>query len=160
MEQYYMPKKLDFENLRLCLDNYPAENIFIRLMGSFGGTVKVNEDLKGKTLDFKKKLSGLHMLIDSEEVFHFPLKDYYAGFAFSYERFEPYENGQEINLSYGIDPYDPNLPEPRNSVLRTIFDYHLMEISFEGRIDLKFHSWRSKPDLKYWMIDKSKLIIK
>tara|TARA_Y100000310_G_C20569554_1_gene757285 strand:+ start:412 stop:549 length:138 start_codon:yes stop_codon:yes gene_type:complete len=44
-------------------------------------------------------------------------------------------------LSHGIDPYDQNLPEPRKSTLRIVLDNHLMEIDFEGRIDLKFHSW-------------------
>ena len=29
-----------------------------------------------------------------------------------------------------------------------------MEISFEGRINLKFHSWWNKPYWKYWTIDK------
>jgi hypothetical protein len=35
MEQYWMPKELDFENLRLCLDNYSVENIFIRDCGGY-----------------------------------------------------------------------------------------------------------------------------
>ena len=46
MEQYWMPKKLDFKNLRLCLDNYSADFLYIRLVGSAGGTVKINEKLK------------------------------------------------------------------------------------------------------------------
>jgi hypothetical protein len=59
-------------------------------------------------------------------------------------------------LSTGIDPYDSNLPEPRKSTLRTVLDDHLMEIDFDGRIPLKFHSWWHKPHWKYWTIDKSR----
>lgn len=36
MEQYLMPKKLDFRNLRSCLDNYDADHLYIRLVGSKG----------------------------------------------------------------------------------------------------------------------------
>ncbi|MCG2717973.1 MAG: hypothetical protein L6408_03965 [Nanoarchaeota archaeon] len=153
MEQYWMPKKLDFKNLRLCLDNYQADFLYIRLVGSMGGTVKVNEDLEDKTLDFRKDSSGLYLLIDSDEVFHFPLKDYQKGFSLAYERF--FEDGR-MHIPGGIadEPYNPELPEPRRSHLRTVLDSHLMEIFFKGRINLKFHSWWEKPYWKYWTIDK------
>ncbi len=156
MEQYWMPKELDFENLRLCLDNYTADLLYIRLIGSMGGAVKVNEGLESKTLDFRKDKSGLYMLIDSNEVFRFSLKDYQKGFSLAYERIEPTEDGigRRVILSHGIDPYSPNLPEPKRSFLRTVLDDHLMEIFFEGRVNLKFHSWWDKPYWKYWTIDK------
>ena len=151
-----MPKELDFENLRLCLDNYFPDFLYIRLIGSMGGTVKVNEKLKGRILDFKKDKSGLYMLIDSNEEFHFPLEAYQKGFSLAYERIEPTKDGvgRMVMLSHGVDPYDPNLPEPRRSFLRNVLDYHLIEIFFEGRINLKFHSWWKKPHWKYWAIDK------
>lgn len=156
MEQYWMPKKLDFKNLKLCLDNYSADFLYIRLIGSAGGTVKVNESLKGRRLDFRKNKSGLYLLIDSREVFYFPLKDYQKGFSLAYERIEPTEDGvgRMVMLSDGIDPYDPNLPEPERSFLRIVLDNHLMEIFFDGRVNLKFHSWWVKPHWKYWTIDK------
>ena len=158
MEQYWMPKKLDFKNLRLCLDNYLPDFLFIRLMGSSGGTVKVNQDLKNRKLDFRKDKFGLYLLIDSNEVFHFPLKDYKKGFSLKYERFEPIKDGIEkmIVLSHEVDPYDPALPEPRRSRLRNDLDDHLIEISFVGRVNLKFHSWFEKPYWKNWTIDKPK----
>lgn len=156
MEQYLMPKKLDFKNLRLCLEYYTAERLYIRLIGSAGGTVKVDENLQGKTLDFRKDASGLYMLIDSSEVFHFPLKDYDKGFSLAYERIEPTEDGigKMVMLGTGVDPYDPALPEPRRSFLRTALDRHLMEIFFFGRVNLTFHSWWIKPYWKYWTIDR------
>ncbi|MFC1625373.1 hypothetical protein ACFL1O_00640 [Patescibacteria group bacterium] len=156
MEQYWMPKELDFENLRLCIDNYTVDFLYIRLVGSAGGTVKVNENLKGKSLDFRKDKSGLYILIDSEKVFHFPLKHYYKGFSLAYERIKPTKDGigRMIVLSHGIDPYYSNLPEPKRSFLRNVWDEHLIEIFFEGRINLKFHSWYEEPHWKYWTIDK------
>lgn len=158
MEQYWMPKRLDFNNLRYCIDNYTPTYLFIRLVGSHGGTVKVNQDLEGKTLNFKKNKKGLYMLIDDNEVFHFPLKDYAKGFSLAYERREMMEDGTErmVILQTGFDPYDPELPEPDKSILRTVLDDHLMEITFQGRIELKFHSWWNKPYWKYWTLDKTK----
>ena len=156
-----MPRKLDFENLRLCLDNYPLDSIYIRLVGSKGGTVKVNEKLKGKSLDFKKDSSGLSFFINSNKVFHFPLKDYddehSKGFSLAYERIEPTKDGigRMVMLSTGINPYDSKLPEPRLSFLRHVLDHHLVEIFFKGRIDIKFHSWWDRPHWKYWTIDVS-----
>lgn len=151
-----MPKKLDFKNLRLCLDHYRPDSLYIRLVGSSGGTVKVNEDLKGLLLDFRKNKLGLCILVDSKEVFHFPLKDYQKGFSLAYKRVIPTEDGvgRMVMLSHGVDPYDPILPEPRKSFLRIVLDRHLMEIFFVGRVNLKFHSWWIKPHWKYWTIDK------
>ena len=164
MEQYWMPKKLDFKNLKLALKHYEAERIFIRDCGgiredgqySAQGRAKVDETLEGKTLDFKKNKSGLYILIDSKEVFHFTLKEEYEkGFSVGYERIKPTEDGigRKVYLSTGIDPYDPELPEPRISLLRSTLDYHLIEIFFKGRVNLKFHSWWNKEcEWKYWTI--------
>nr|MBA4405392.1 hypothetical protein [Nanoarchaeum sp.] len=168
MEQYYMPKHLDFKNLRFCLDNYKPTFLYIRDCGgvredgiySPRGRVKVSEDLTDKILDFRKDDSGLYMLVDSRQVFHFPLlKEYLKGFTMAYERIEHTEEGvgRMIMLCQGIDPYDSELPEPRKSTLRIVLDYHLMEIDFEGRIDIKFHSWLKKPYWKTWTVDKNKI---
>lgn len=156
MEQCWMPKKQDFKNLKLCLDNYSVNFLYIRLVGASGGTVKVNENLKGKRLDFRKDKSGLYMLINSKEVFHFPLKDYQKGFSLAYERVVPTENGvgRMVMLSKGVDPYASYLPLPRRSFLRTVLDVHLMEIFFDGRVNIKFHLWWIKPHWKYWTVCK------
>jgi hypothetical protein len=157
MEQYWMPKESDFENLRYCLDNHEADSLFIRLVGSMGGTIKVNEDLDNRTLDFRKDSSGLYMLVDSEEVFHFPLKIYDRGFSIAYERIRPTEDGigRRVILGHGEDPYDSDLPEPRRSFFRHVLDDHLMEIFFKGRIGLEFHSWWDEPHWKNWTVKKS-----
>jgi len=164
-----MPKKSDFKNLRLCLDNHKADFLFIRDCGGYNpdgtyriqGLTKVSERLEGRTLDFRKDRSGLYFLIDDNEVFHFTLKDRSTrdgkGFSLAYERIRPTEDGigRMVMLSTGIDPYDPKLPEPRRSFLRHIMDEHLVEIFFEGRIHLKFHSWWQEPHWKYWTVTKN-----
>ena len=156
-----MPKELDFVNLRLCIEKYEAERLYIRDCGGFEdgkyrvkGKTKVNENLEGRTLDFRKDDNGLFMLVDSKEVFHFPLQDYDKGFSLAYERVEETDDGigRMVVLSQGIDPYDPKLPEPRMSSLRQLLDSHLMEIYFKGRIDIEFHSWWEEPHWKYWKV--------
>lgn len=154
MEQYWMPKKLDAKNLRLCVLHYQAERLFIRQVFSVGGEVKVSEELNERKLSFKKDKSGLTMLIDGVGVHNFPLKSYDKGFSLAYERVIPTDDGigRMVMLSTGVDPYDQNLPEPRKSILRIALDNHLMEITFEGRVHLQFHSWWIKPHWKYWTI--------
>ena len=164
-----MPKKLDFKNLRFCLDNYTPIHLLIRDCGGYRengkfssfGQVKVSEDLEGKTLDFKKNKKGLFILIDKNEVFHFPLEDYIKGFSLGYKRIEETDDGIGRSIyAKGIDPYDPALPEPNQSILRTVLDDHLMEISFPGRVNLKLDSWKKNRFIpKYWNIDKPHNII-
>jgi len=166
MEQYRIAEELKFENLRKCIDNYTADRITIRDLGGINedgnyrvqGIQKLNRRLIGKKLDFKKQDLDLYMLIDSEEVFHFNLDTFSTGFFIAYERFDSKKNDYErlIVLSHGIDPYDPELPEPRMSFLRTILDSHEMEIFFKGRIELEFHSWWKKPEWKYWAVKTEK----
>ncbi|HLD79887.1 MAG TPA: hypothetical protein VJA18_04975 [Candidatus Nanoarchaeia archaeon] len=167
MEQYWVPKRLDFKHLRLCLSCYQAEELYIRDCGGYDaqgryrlqGEVKVRERLEGRTLDLHKDKSGLHLLIDAHKIFHFPLKkDYDKGFSLAYERIEDTDDGvgRMVMLGTGIDPYVPTLPEPRRSFLRQCLDNHLMEIFFKGRVHLKFHSWWQEPHWKYWQIVKEK----
>ena len=160
MEQYWLPKEMDFVNLRYCLDNYQANDLFIRLMGSHGGDIKVNEKLENKVLDFSVDKSGFHFIIDKNEVFNLPLKDYkdkdMKGFSLAYERVETLDDGL-TRMVFGSDddPYDKTLPEPEYSTLRAVWDYHLVEVGFKGRIDIKFHSWWDKKlRWKYWDIVK------
>src|SRR3989344_2650267 len=147
MKYYQLLKRQDFRNLRLCIDNYTPDFLFIRECG-------------GTRLDFKKNKNGLYILVDNKEVFHFPLEPsrYYKGFSLAYERIIPADNGvgRRVRLSTGINPYDPELPEPRRSFLRTVLDDHLMEIFFEGLVHLKFHSWWIRPHFKYWQVDRNR----
>lgn len=150
-----MPRELDYENLRKCLDNYVAEHLFVRLVGSKGGTVKVSENLEGRMLDAKKYARGLGLVfsLDGTELFRGTALRDDKGFSLEYDRED--ENGRIIMLPTGIDPYDFRLPEPKRSVLRHVLSDHLVEISFQGMIPLRFHSY-IHPDSrhwKYWCID-------
>ena len=157
-----MPKELDFDSLRFCLDHYTTERLYIRDCGGYNedgsyrcqGLRKVDEFLQGRILDFRKDDSGLYMIIDSNEVFHFPLNIYHKGFCLAYERIQPSEDGigRMVYLSHGENPDDENLPEPRKSFLRIVLDDHLMEIYFTGKIQLRFHSWFEEPYWKYWVV--------
>ena len=141
MEQYYLPKLLDFEHLRFCLDNYIPEQIFIRLMGSMGGTEKVNEILEDKILNFRTDTKKIYFSIDDQDVIEFSLKNYLQSdfsFTLAYERIENTSKGERyLFLSHGKDPYDSSLLEPKKSILRHSMDWHLIEISFKGRINLE-----------------------
>jgi len=155
-EQYIIPKELDLETLRYCLDNFELDSIFIRLVGCLGGDTKVNEKLEGRTLDFRKDSSGLHWLIDGEKVFYSPLEDVGTregqGFTVFYERF--YDDGVQVMLSAGFNPNATNLPEPKRSFLRHVIDEHFIEIRFKGKIPLEFHSWLQEPHFAYWIVKK------
>lgn len=152
-----MPRQLDFENLRKCIDNYPAERLFIRDCGGvredgsyrMHGKTKVNEELEGRVLDFSLE-DGLDFLIDGAKVWHFGLEGYDKGFSLAYERIV---DGKRYFASTGVDPDDPELPEPRRSFLRHVWDDHLIEIYFKGRIPLKFYSWWKEPHWKYWTVE-------
>jgi len=157
-----LPQELDFENLRTCLDNYSAIDLFIRDCGGVRengkyesqGRKKVSESLVERKLDFRKDDSGLYLLIDTEEVFHFPLEYYPIGFILAYERFVVDSGGNEIMMmeQRGIDPYRVGFPEPKSSILRSVIDNDLIEITFDGRVNLKYHSKYMEPDTNYWII--------
>lgn len=159
MEQYVTPLKDDLKTLRTCLDNYTATQIYIRDCGGYEpdghyrmkGKQKLCIKLQDKTLDFKKNKRGLSFLVDYKEVFRFPFKvsGTKNGFLVAYSR---YWGSRERVFYQGGDPYNPQLPEPESSILRTIWDDDLLEILFEGRIHLAFHSWMREPDWKYWKV--------
>lgn len=133
MKLYRMPKELDFENLRCCLDNYAAKEVFVQTICTKGSETLVDENLKGRKLDFRKDYSGLYLFIDSKETLHFPLKQYDMGFSMI---------------------YDPK-PNSQKSMLRNFIDWKMFWIVFNEKIPLKFHSWRDEEmDLKYWTVDK------
>ncbi|MGV8087404.1 MAG: hypothetical protein ACP5N1_07265 [Candidatus Woesearchaeota archaeon] len=165
VEQYHMPKELDFENLRYCIDNYKANHLFIGLKKSVGGTIKISEDLDNKVLDFRHDNSGLYFLINSCEVCTFPLKNYSSeyvkGFVLEYVRLEMIDDVERLIIhgtnrfpyTSEMNPYDSSVPEPKYSVLRTVQDGHLLEISFHGRIPIKKNSCSENDGLQYWIID-------
>jgi len=126
MEQYVMPKGLDWVNLRKCINQYSSDSIYIRLVGCKGGTVKVDESLEGRTLNFRREKPNTIFSIDNQDVFTFTNKGFTdeKGFSLAYERFYPPDEkcNQErmVILSHGENPNDHMLPEPRRSFLSTV----------------------------------------
>ena len=76
MEQYEIPPGRYYEMLSWSLENAKAEHVFIRLVGSCCGTVKVNENVEGKSLVIKHCRNGLRILIAGKEVFFFETTSY------------------------------------------------------------------------------------
>ena len=139
MQQYLMPRELDYQNVRKCLDNYVPTKIYLRLMASMGGTVKVDETLEGRTLDILEVDDNWSFLIDGSEVIRLSPRETRWGVSMAYEVTDG--NGCKV-YSTTIAPDDPAFPEAQESVLRYDLEWHLLEITFKGRIPLQFHSER------------------
>lgn len=63
MEQYELRPSKYYDMLIWALEKHTAEKIYIRLVGSRGGAVKINENLYGRRLSLKrslKRLAGYH----------------------------------------------------------------------------------------------------
>mgnify|MGYP006299202925 CR=1 FL=1 len=141
MEQYLIPKELDFENLRFALDNYTPTFLYIRDCGGFRedgkyscqGLTKVSEELEDKILDFKKDNSGLHMLVDSEEVFQLLPEDKIMKFFVQHDR---------IKLKF----------KKRSTFIIASFE-HLMEIDFKEKINLSAYSKSEESGTTYDFIN-------
>ena len=130
MEQYWLPKKYDFDNLRYCFNHYTPFHLTVGLKGSLGGEIKFNGDVFCKELDFFVGEEGLDFYLGDKKIINLPLNSYDKGFALEYRRF------------------------PRSSVLRNVLDYHLVEIYFHERIKLEPYL-DSELDFVYWNIKKS-----
>ena len=156
MDQYQLVKEMDEENLRKCLERYEPNDIFIRLKGSSGGTVRVKEDIKKGELNFKKDISGWDFFLKEKGLFHFSLgnPEYEKGFSLAYERFDK-KGRRFIPNRFGENkenPDNPEFTEPKFSILRNVWDSHLIEIAFKDKILLEFHSWWHEPYNAYWKI--------
>ena len=159
MEQYELAQETVYKDLKYCLKNYKAKSIFIRLVGFRGGTIKVNETIENKTLNIKKVPKGLSILIGGSKVFLYKQdKTWGQSFSLAYERIKDGRYGKlVVMLPEGINPEDPNLPPVNTSFFRSVNFDHLLEIYFEGKIPLKFHSWWDKEkNWKYWRVARKK----
>lgn len=166
MEQYDLALDKVYGDILYSLENYKAKRIFIRLVGSKiskyrGKKPEIDEDLESKTLSIKQTEEGLSILIDGSEVFMFeqeerldsPGEYWGKNFSVGYERDPDEKTGVIPRLPTGINPDDPNLPPVNTSSFRCTNKDYLLEIFFEGKIPLKFHSWFEKPHWKYWCVD-------
>jgi hypothetical protein len=144
-----MDQKKDFEHLQYALDNYEVLMFRVRPFSLGYETKTVFEDLKGKTLNFKKDNRGLIFFTNERELITFPLKNYRYGFKLEYQD----ERGFRIYPYYGNNPNDLEMPLPKQSEFRHIIDDLLLEISFKGKILLEEDNdhYRST---QYWKLKR------
>lgn len=173
MEQYEIPPGRYYQVLCDSLKYFQAENVFIRLAGSAGGTVKVNEDVREKTLSLKRRRNGLEIIIDGQTHFLFEQasqkKDEGTGkcWAVAFMRIDPngrihcastgYPNHQEPGI---LGPDDLQLPEVRQTIFRAVNWNHLIEIAFAGKIPIRRTDrtvFSRNPSWYYWDIDYSRI---
>lgn len=146
MTQFWMDAKDDFKNLKYCIDNFECIDIFIRLCGSMGGDVIVNQCMTGKVLTAIND-DGIKLFIDGKEVFHHTGTKDFKGWSVEYRE-------DIFDMPCDIIHPDDECPELFQSTLRNIWNEHfLVEISFKGRIPLEedgefYENW------KRWRIRK------
>lgn len=156
MKQYEICPKLFYDNIQKALKNFEPEHLFIRKVGSMGGKIIINKNLKIKKMDIEKTKDGLWIIIDDKKIFFWELAETIKTikgwpkiqkFAIAY-----FKRGQ-IPLSTGIDPNDKTLPLVEESVLRAANKYYFLEITFNGKIPLKICALKNEErDWDLWEI--------
>ena len=131
MPQFWMDAKDDFKNLKYCIDNFECLDVFIRLCGSKGGNVFVNQDMIGKVLTATND-DEIKLFIDDKEVFHHRQTEQVKGWSIEYRK-------KDFAMPcFDLVHPDDECPELFQSTLRNIWSEHfLVEISFKGRIPLE-----------------------
>lgn len=144
-------------DLIYCVNEFEPKRLLIREVGSMGGKIEVNEELKGRVLGIKRLNTGLAISLDKVHVFLYEQDSNWGNkFAISYGRAPDSRTGIVPVLSTGINPDDSSLPEVLVSTIRGGNYRHLLELDFKGKIPLKFYSWfDKKAGWKNWCVDRS-----
>lgn len=164
MEQYELSPSRYYPALCDALEFFKAESVYIRLVGSCGGTVKVDVDVSQKKLSFKRRRNGLEVIIDGQTRFLFeqssPKK--YQGvtgkrWAIAFLRIDKqgrmhhastgYPNFQEPHI---LGPDDPQLPEVKKTVFRACNRDHLIEVTFTGKVPVRRLNRKVFPKQEHW----------
>ena len=156
MEQYEIPPQGCNKVIQLALKYFEPERLFIRSTHeptSCRGKTKVNEILTGKKMKVKYSHSGFEFFINGKSYFLFKFSKTSAipnftwgkKWSLAYERFK-YKSGTPVRwyASTGypypgeiyVGPDDPRLPEVESTMLRSVNDGHLAEITFGGKIPI------------------------
>ena len=168
VEQYELSPQNYYRFISYAIKHFKAEFVFIRLVGSRGGTVKVSEDVRGKKLVAIRCRDGLKIIINNQEIFLFKTtsvkkNDRLSGkcWAIAYYRVDDdgkmhfastgYPNLQEFYTG----PDDPRLPKVKQTIFRSVNDDHLIEITFSGKIPIRCSNKLVSriPGWYYWVID-------
>lgn len=173
MEQYEIPPGRYYQTLCYALKHFKVEHVFIRLVGSRGGTVKIDVNILRQNLKLKHSKDGLGIIVDDKECFLFRTtsvkKDTrLSGKCWSIAFLRIDEEGRMHFGSTGypnlIDPYtgpdDPQLPEVKQTILRSVNQDHLIEITFLGKIPIRCLGKLvfNTPNWYYWEIDQTPVI--
>ncbi len=181
MEKYELPPNRYYQALCDALECFKAENVFIRLLGSHGGGVKVNEDLRQERLNksffVKQYRRGLKIFIDGQEKFLFETTsvkkdDRLSGKCWVIHFVRIDRDGRMHNASTGYPnpqephitgPDDRRLPKARQTIFRTANHDHLIEITFAGKIPICRTDRMvipGDPSWYYWDLDYHRILKK
>jgi len=148
VEQYEIQPARYYQILRDALKYFKAEYVYIRLVGSKGGTVKVSEDIRQKKLTLKQSRKGLTIIVDEKDKFlfetHSVKKDSLSGKRWSIAFYRENEKrvmhyastGYPNSLESYTGPDDPKLPEVKQTIFRAVNHDYLIEITFSGKIPI------------------------
>ncbi len=163
MEQYELHPSEYFDSICYALQHFKVGNIFIRLVGSQGGTVKVNEDIRRKKLELKRCRAGLRIIIDGKEVFLYKQTSFQKDtklsgkmWSLAYLRIGPNglmfhgRSGYPNPSDYYTGPDDPRLPKVRQTTFRSVNADHLIEIHFSGKIPIQRTNRLVTPRIDWW----------
>ena len=171
MEQYEIPPGRYYKILCDALKYFKAEYVYVRLVGSKGGMIKLSEDVRQKSLVLKQSRKGLRIIIDGKERFLFEMwnvkKDNLSGkrwkIAFyrvnkkgvMHSGYTGYPNYQEPYTG----PNDPRLPEVKKTIFRTVNHDHLIEITFSEKIPIRRLDKlvNNIPNWYYWDLDYTQI---
>lgn len=131
-----------YRSLCYALKHFKVEHIFIRLVGSQGGTVKVSEELQQQKLEFRRCRAGLRVIIDGKEVFlfkqtSFKKRNRLSGkqWSLAYHRID--KGGKIDFASTGyVNPDDSQLPEVKQSIFKAVNGDHFIEVTFTDKIPI------------------------
>jgi hypothetical protein len=174
MEQYEISPRTCNKVIQAAIQYFEPEFLFVRWVGSEGGKIEVAERLQGKRLDVRHLKSGFEFLIDGVSRFLFKFSTSPAlprctlgkRWSFAYERFAKRgavdviwtaSTGYPYLGAIYTGPDDPRLPEPRSTVLRSVNDTHLAELTFKGKIPIMKTGQKMSGVWEYYAIDTSRL---
>lgn len=169
-EQYELDGRSRERSIAMALSRYCPAYLYIRDVGSAGGTTRVRRDIgKTNTLAIVKVEGGYSIRVNGDEVFLFavtkpPKCSWWWGKKWALEYYRqypkspqyPYGRMHVVGRPYE-NPDDPVLPEITESVLRSVDYGHLLEVRFKGKVCLRcvrpdkrmlgWHLWQIIPPL-------------
>lgn len=141
-EQYDLDGKSYVQSIAVAIINYRPAYLYIRDVGSMGGTVRVSRRLRrNDLLVIERVRGGFSVRVNGAEVFFFAVTrspGYMWGTLWRLEYWRQHPgavSAASINGPYE-NPDDSRLSEIKESVLRSVDFGHLIEVRFRGKVHL------------------------